>query len=52
MKDKDKALDKKLQNIVDGWEFDKNVLPPLRLNDLIDVIAEKSARLKGKKEIK
>ena len=25
MKDKDKELDKKLQNIVDGWEFDKNV---------------------------
>ena len=45
---KDSELDDKLQSIVDSWEFDSNTMPNLCLNDLIDLIGEKSARKKLK----
>ena len=49
---KDSELDDKLQSITDSWEFDGDTMPDLCMNDLMDVIAEKASRSKGKKEIK
>ena len=49
---KDSELDDKYNDIVDSWEFDDNKCTPFHLNDLIDVIAEMTARSNGKKEIK